>query len=160
MLLSRLTSIVLLAFITIFFAQTPSTPSTQSSMEQYADGAAPHDTQPANCRVTLPSDGVFEPRSSAFVGPSFVGPSRTPDQFLFGTEKLWTVLPADGIWRGAIPAQPGDFVYDDKLPWFRANAAFSAKDGPLTVTGKRLDGPAPAFIEIFGGIHRIPRKRR
>ncbi len=69
----------------------------------------------------------------------------------FGTEKLWTVLPNDGIWRGPIPSKLGDFAYSDKLPWFRVHPAFSLNDGPLTITGKRLDGPAPSFTETYLG---------
>jgi TonB family protein len=75
----------------------------------------------------------------------------------FGTERLGTILPVDGVWRAwSTPAQPGDFAYDNKMPWFRAHPAFSIKEGPLTITGKRLDGPAPSFIETFqvGGFAR------
>jgi len=72
------------------------------------------------------------------------------DQFWYGSSKLWTMLPIDGIWRGwQRPSKPGDFVYDNKMPWFRMHPAFSPKDGPLTITGKRLDGLAPSFTETF-----------
>src|SRR5712664_3838513 len=147
MLLSRSATVVLLAFITLLSPHMPFRPSAQRGMVQSPEGMAQHDTRPVDCRVTLPSDGVFEPPS-----PAFIGSSRTPDQFSFGTERLWTLLPADGTWRGSVPSKPGDFVYDDKLPWFRTHAAFSQKDGPLTVRGKRLDGPAPSFIETYDGI--------
>lgn len=43
-----------------------------------------------------------------------------------------------------MPRKPGDFAYDNKLP---GRGKFSYKDGPLTVTEKRLDGPAPSFTE-------------
>jgi TonB-like protein len=142
MLLSRSATVVLLAFITLLSPQIPSRPSTQGSMEQSAEEIALLDTRPANCRVTLPSDSVFEP-------PSPVSPSKTPDRFFFGTEGLWTMLPRNGTWRGPVPSKPGDFVYDDKLPWYRNQPAFSEKDDPLTVRGKRLDGPAPSFIETY-----------
>jgi hypothetical protein len=69
----------------------------------------------------------------------------------FGTERLWTLLPTDGIWRGPLPRKPGDFAYENKLPWFRLHPAFSEKDGPLTITGERLDGPAPYFTETYEG---------
>lgn len=105
------------------------------------------DTRPANCRVTLPADGVFEPRSTVFTWPS-----RTPEHFLFGTAGLFTWLPADGTWRGLVPGKPYEFAYGDKLPWFHTHAPSSEKDGPLTVTGKRLDGPGPSFIETFESI--------
>jgi hypothetical protein len=69
----------------------------------------------------------------------------------FGTEKLWTALPLDGIWSGPVPRKPGDFAYSDKLPWFRVHPAFSPNDGPLTIIGRRLDGRAPSFIETYEG---------
>jgi hypothetical protein len=146
MLLSRLATGVLLAFMTALFLQMPSVRSTERSVGQAAERGALGDVRPSNCRVTLPSDGVFEPPTPS----DFVGPSRTPNQFLFGTEKLWTVLPADGTWRGPVPSQAGDFVYSSKLPWFRTEAGFP-KDG-FTVRGKRLDGPGPSFVETFDGI--------
>jgi hypothetical protein len=72
------------------------------------------------------------------------------------------MLPVDGTWRGwQAPRQPGDFAYANKLPWFRIHPGFSRKDGPLTITGERLDGAAPRFTEtaaisgygmIMGGI--------
>jgi hypothetical protein len=142
MLLSRSATVVLLTFVALLSSQTPSSPSAQWSIEQSAEGMALQDTRPANCRVTLPSDGIYEP-------PPPVGLSKAPDQFYFGTEGLWTVLPADGTWRGSFRSKPGDFVYDNKFPWFRTRVAFSEKDGPLTVRGKRLDGPAPSFIETL-----------
>jgi hypothetical protein len=61
------------------------------------------------------------------------------------------MLPIDGIWRGwQTPKKPGDFVYENKLPWGRVDPEFSRKDDPLEITGKRLDGPAPEFTENFG----------
>ena len=144
MLLSR--SAVLLAFVALLSSQVPPSLSAQRSVEQSVEETTLHDTRPANCRVTLPSDGVFEPPSLVLVGPS-----RTPDRFFFGTEGLGTTLPADGTWRGPVPSNPGDFVYDNKLAWFRTHAAFSEKDGPLTATGKRLDGPGPSFVETYYG---------
>ena len=117
-------------------------------LQQRASAAqgAETDNRPANCRMTLPSDGRFLPPSSF---------PREPDNgagvfsFWFGTEKLWTVLPADGTWRSWASPKPDDFVYSNKLPWFRVHPAFSQEDGQLTVTGKRLDGPAPAFTASF-----------
>jgi hypothetical protein len=51
----------------------------------------------------------------------------------------------DGTWRGAIPQKPWDYAYHSKIAWFNLDPGFSWKDRPLTVTGKRLDGPAPRF---------------
>jgi hypothetical protein len=103
---------------------------------------------PANCRITLPADGEFVPPSSILAG-------RAPmeDQFGFGTEKLWSVLPRDGTWRDPVYVDPSssghlaEFAYTGRLRWFRLDPSFSEKHGPLTVTGKRLDGPAPSFTE-------------
>ena len=152
MLLSRSTNVVLLSF-SLLVLPLPSIVSAQESKEPSEEVG--QDTRPANCRVTLPSDGVFEPRSPDDVPDvpvltdGFVGPPRTPEHFLFGSAGLFTVLPADGTWRGRLPSKPHEFVYDNKLPWFRSLAAFS--DGPLTVRGKRLDGPGPSFMETFEG---------
>lgn len=107
---------------------------------------------PADCHVTLPADGEFLPPSSFHAIQSF-----PQGQFWFGTEKLWTILPIDGTWRGA-PVPPPDYAYaySMKIPWFRIHPAFSPKD-PLTITGKRLDGPAPSFSEVFWG-NAFPRE--
>lgn len=109
------------------------------------------DRLPPNCRVTLPADGRFTPRTPVPVG-FHSGFELGVDQFWYGSEKLWTYLPIDGTWRGwnrSIAGDLADFAYSNKLPWFRFHPAFSTKDGPLTVTGKRLDGPAPSFTEKF-----------
>jgi len=145
MLLSR--SAVLLTSVALLSSQVPPRLSAQGSIEQSAEATALHDTRPANCRVTLPADGVFAPPSTVSVGPS-----RTPDRFFFGTEGLWTVLPADGTLRGSGPEKPGDFAYSDKFSWFRTGAPFGEQDGPVSLKGKRLDGPAPSFIATHDSI--------
>jgi hypothetical protein len=122
-----------------------------------AQDATEADRLPANCRVTLPADGSFTPPSPVPMGPVPDGQPASSielgvDEFWYGSEKLWTVLPIDGTWRGSSPSIPGDlahFAYSNKLPWFRFHPAFSEKDGPLTITGKRLDGPASSFTEEF-----------
>jgi hypothetical protein len=158
MLLPRSLTAVMLAFVAVLVsAQTRAAPApSRNNREQPVESKVRHDTPPAACQVTLPSDGTFVPPSS-----SLAQWGRDGDQFLFGSEKLWTVLPADGIWRGPIPQKPWDFAYDSKIAWFSLDPGFSWKDRPLTVTGKRLDGPAPRFTEteplypgtgIIGGI--------
>jgi Gram-negative bacterial TonB protein C-terminal len=149
MLLSR--SAVLLTFVALLSSQVPPILCAQGSIEQSAEETTLHDTRPANCRVTLPSDGVFEAPSTVSVRPS-----RTPDRFFFGSEGLWTVLPADGTLRGSGPEKPGDFAYHDKFFWFRTHAPFLEQDGPISLRGKRLDGPAPSFIETYDGISTNP----
>jgi len=139
MLLSRSASVVLLAFLTPLSLHLPLRLSVEQNVQRSAETTTPQDVPPPNCRVTLPSAGVYEPPFPEYGPPP-------PNQFSFGTDKLWTVLPADGTWRGPHPGGSPDFVYDDKLGWFRNPAAL--KVGPLTVKGKRLDGPAPSFVEI------------
>jgi hypothetical protein len=121
-----------------------------ASLQQRANAAqsvpAESDDRPANCRMTLPADGRFVPPLPFPHEPS---DGTGVFSFWFGTEKLWTQLPTDGTWRSWESIKPGDFVYGDKLPWFGIHSAFSREDGQLTVTGKRLDGPAPSFTATF-----------
>jgi Gram-negative bacterial TonB protein C-terminal len=120
---------------------------------QDAPHGAPRVAAPASCHVTLP-DGKFAPKLSTsghgerFSGGIWYG-KRFGGGFWYGTERLWTVLPRDGVWRGSGPAGPHDFAYSNKLPWGRTNPPFRKRDDPLTVTGERLDGPAPVFTETF-----------
>jgi len=106
-----------------------------------------HQAPPANCHVTLPAEERFVPPAPTGAIDRL---KLSADQFWFGSEKLWTVLPADGTWRGTVPSKTGDFAYGDKLPWFLLHPAFSEKDERLTVTGKMLDGTAPSFTETEG----------
>ena len=108
--------------------------------------AANTENRPANCRMTLPADGRLVPPSPF---PPEPGDGTGVFSFWFGTEKLWTQLPADGTWRSWGSIKPDDFVYGNKLPWFRMHPAFSLSDGQLAVTGRRLDGPAPSFTATF-----------
>lgn len=138
----RLFVLVSSLFVLPFFLAKQGTAEAQSA----ADGV------PANCHVTLPADGEFVPPISFHV------PLSLPQgQFWFGTEKLWTILPIDGTWRGWSGAidPDSDYAYSMKIPWFRVHPAFSPKD-PLTITGKRIDGPAPSFSEVFWG-NAFPR---
>jgi|SRR5271165_2730058 len=145
MLLVKRTTIVVLASAALLASGQEPNPKTG----QYASGSKP----PASCHVTLP-DGKFTPKLStsghselssagAWYGGGFGG------GVWYGTEKLWTVLPRDGVWMGSGPRGPHDFAYDNKLPWGRTNPPFRRTDDPLTVTGKRLDGLAPVFTETF-----------
>jgi hypothetical protein len=148
MLLSRSTSVVLLAFVTPLFLHMPFSPFVQENVERSTEKGSAQDMPPANCHVTLPSDGAYEPPFPESGPPG-------PHRFYFGTEKLWTVLPTDGTWRGPYSgAARDDFVYSDKLTWLRNPAVL--KVGTLTIDGRRLDGPAPSFIETneFFGYNR------
>ena len=121
--------------------------------KQRAEAQSAADRVPASCHVTLPADGEFVPPISLHVPLSF-----PRGQFWFGTEKLWTILPIDGMWRGWRGANDSasDYAYSMKIPWFRFHPAFSSKE-PLTIRGKRLDGSAPSFSEVFWG-NAFPRE--
>lgn len=88
-----------------------------------------------NCPVTRPPK------------PSFIPPAPyhryapSPGEFWYGTDSLWTALPRTGVWS-ALPHNPEG--YTQKVFWWRKG--YSRKDEPepqLSVTGRRLDGPAP-----------------
>jgi hypothetical protein len=142
MLLSRLPGFIAMGLIGLTFSS--------SAAEQPAEKMATQNTPPASCRVTLPEDGSFTPPAPFPSDPESDhplswGPPSGSKRFWFGTAKLWTVLPVDGVWRAlSFPAE-GDYAYFNKLAWF--HQAFPKDHGPLTITGKRLDGPAPSFTE-------------
>ncbi|MGD1024651.1 MAG: hypothetical protein ABR880_17830 [Candidatus Sulfotelmatobacter sp.] len=154
MLLPRSATVIALTFAAMSAAaQTPPAPSA-ADRQQPAKATALPDAAPASCRVTLPSDGRFLPPAPLSGDPAKNMSGLGTGQFWFGSSKLWTMLPLDGTWRAWQASQPGDFAYSNKLPWFRMHPGFSGKDGSLTVTGKRLDGPAPVFTETeetYGG---------
>src|SRR5438445_5314916 len=52
------------------------------------------DAIPATCAVTKPY------HTSLFVPPSPYEAKTAKTQFWFGTDRLWTNLPIDGIWKG------------------------------------------------------------
>lgn len=96
------------------------------------------DDPPQTCRTTRPPVQPFVPPSPY--------PAKPPDpgHFWFGTEKLWTMLPADGTWLGLPHYRPTDSAYRQKIFWWRKGYYWRAEPNPrLTVTGRRLDAPAP-----------------
>jgi hypothetical protein len=142
LLVSRATIVVLASIALLAAGQESAATPAQS---------AKGDQPPASCHITLP-DGKFAPKLSKSGHGELSSPGARYGGWFggdvwYGTEKLWTVLPRDGVWRGSGPAGPHDFAYDNKLPWGRTNPPFRRRDDPLTVTGKRLDGPAPVFTE-------------
>lgn len=89
---------------------------------------------PDNCPVTR----HFQ--SSVFIPPFPYPATPSPNHFWFGTDRLWTSLPADGIW-GAVPGS--NRTYREKLFYWRAGYDARLEQPLLTVTGIRLDAPAP-----------------
>ena len=85
---------------------------------------------PENCPVTRPPDPRFVPPEP--------WPERPPSdrRFWYGSEALWTALPADGTWA--------QLTRGEKVWWW--NEAFDGRvegQPDLGVTARRLDGPAP-----------------
>ena len=102
---------------------------------------------PDSCPVT-------KPPLMAFIPPSPYPTELPADAFWLGAENLWTELPMDGTWKG-LPVwtaaeqaaeddsyRPTGPAFRNKLVWWHEGYDWRIDD-PLTVTGKRLDAPAP-----------------
>ena len=99
------------------------------------------DDPPATCLATRPPSPPFVPPSPYPAEPPGGG------RFWFGTEKLWTALPAEGAWRGLPHYRPTDSSYRQKIFWWREGYDWLADPTPkLTVRGRRLDAPAPLLV--------------
>lgn len=137
MLFSRPARVTLPVFFALALALGTTNLWGQTTGEQ-AGSAELNNRPPSTCNVTLPSEiNAVRATRVGIGGDGMVA--------AYGTEKFRTLLPTDGIWRGRISNSPDEFAYDNKLPWL---GDFSYTDGPITVTGKRLDGSAPSFTEI------------
>src|ERR1700719_3904471 len=55
-----------------------------------------------------------------FVPPAPYSGELGPGSFWFGTDKLWTALPADGFWNGLPHYTPDDPTFRQKLFFWRA----------------------------------------
>jgi len=94
---------------------------------------------PKSCPVTKPANPPFVPLSPYPARPS-------PDQFWFGTDKLWTHLPVSGTWRLA-NHPPGDATFGQKLAFWRYGYnAYTEPRPNLTVRGKRIDRHATPLL--------------
>jgi|SRR5271169_3428789 len=93
---------------------------------------------PDSCTVTKSADYSFIPPSPYRAHPS-------PGNFWFGTDKLWTELPVTGTWSILPDYTPTDQTYyRNKLGFWRQGYDPHIEPRPnLTVTGRRIDGPAP-----------------
>ena len=92
---------------------------------------------PTDCPLTVPQDPLFTP------------PSPYPDlgfegEFWYGSNSLWTAIPQNGVWSGLLYNPEG---YTQKVFWWREGYVWTEEPEPaLTVTGERLDVPAPPLI--------------
>ena len=85
---------------------------TSAQVNDRQQNTASVDAQDAalsTCPVTQPLTSGFLPSSP--VPASSVGLGSVGQVAAYGTEKLSTMLPIDGIWRGPTPKVPGDFAY-------------------------------------------------
>ncbi|HSF15823.1 MAG TPA: hypothetical protein VLK65_09740 [Vicinamibacteria bacterium] len=109
---------------------------------------------PTSCPVSLPPETPFTPPTPY--------PTEAPyGTFWWGTEGLWTMLRADGTWRGVPPDRGYRRGYRDKVFWWRPGYDGRVEPRPeLEVTGRRIDAEAPPFTvpsatnahsEDFGG---------
>jgi hypothetical protein len=93
----------------------------------------PHDP-PANCPITRPPDPPFTP-PVPYSNLGFKG------EFWYGSSSLWTAVRQNGVWE-ALPNNPEG--YTQKVFWWRDGYVWNEEPEPaLTVTGERLDAPAP-----------------
>ncbi|SRR5579862_1001751 len=93
------------------------------------------------CPVTKPEDHPFVPP------PPYLAKAPTPKTFWYGTDELWTLLPADGTWAGLPHYTPNDPTFRQKLFFWHEGYNWRAEPQPsLTVTGRRLDAPAPPLM--------------
>jgi len=111
-------------------------PTIASSATSGALSATVAAVPPASCPITQPANPPFIPPS-----PYPPTPPLYAGEFWYGTEALWTMLRADGTW-GRLPYANG--LYTQKVFWWRQGYDYRTDPMPdLTVTGRRLDVPAP-----------------
>ena len=90
---------------------------------------------PSSCPVTKPNQ--------PFVPPAPYPAQPSLGRFWFGTDRLWTAIPVSGTWSGLPHYTPTDPTYRQKLPFWRQGYDPHTEPLPdLTVTGRRIDGPA------------------
>ena len=146
MLLSRSPSFIAVALIGLTFRLTASAAVAQERQrEQPAERISTQDIPPANCRVTLPENGSFTPPAPLPSDPNSEplswGAPTGSKLFWFGTAKLWTVLPTDGIWRALTFSAEGDYAY---LTNSRGSIRlFPRIVGRLRLPGKGSTAPRP-----------------
>ncbi len=85
---------------------------------------------------------VTPPPQTPFVAPAPYHPHAPwAGTSWYGTNRLWTVLPSEGVWSGLARNADG---YGQKVFWWREGYSWTEDPTPqLTVTGRRLDAPAP-----------------
>ena len=108
----------------------------------YPKTAVFQDNVPRGCPTTRPP-------TRSFVPPAPYSDKTIPGVFWFGTKKLWTQLPTDGMWRHLPHDGSVEKPFRQKIFWWREGYDVPSEPQPmLTVTGKRLDSSAsPIFAD-------------
>jgi hypothetical protein len=145
--------------------QAAAAPAPTFSATAIADGLAiPTPAHASPAATPLPSSGAptdqstcptTKPPARPFIPPApypTTPPSLYAGQFWHGSDGLWTMLFADGAWRNLPRSGAG---YGQKTFWWRSGYDPRADPNPaLTVTGRRLDGPAPT-LSATGATHGL-----
>ena len=120
-------------FIILASLLTACGPSDNQAIASTGATITPNDLK--SCPVTqLPNSQFIAP-------PPYPQDAPAPSQFWYGTDHLWTMLPKDGVWA-ALPHNPEG--YTQKVFWWRKGYSWRDEPQPqLTLTGQRLDAPAP-----------------
>jgi hypothetical protein len=110
-----------------------SLPEKTNPVDFVTSEVVPH-RPPENCPITVPQNPLFIP-PSPYDSMGFEG------EFWYGSNSLWTAVRESGVWE-ALPHNPGG--YTQKVFWWRDGYVWTEEPEPaLTVTGERLDAPAP-----------------
>jgi hypothetical protein len=110
----------------------PAVAQQPGTAPEHTTGTSPSTGVPETCPVTKESDRPFVPPMTPF--DRWL---RTPNSRWFGTDNLWTTLPADGTWS------QNQSKARRKLFWFKQGYDYTEPQPRLTVTGRRLDAPPP-----------------
>lgn len=92
---------------------------------------------PSACPLTVPSQPGFVPP-----GPYPPQPPPLYDAIWYGSAGLWTMLNVNGESWHELPRQ-GDALIQKTLWWREGYSAFDDPAPSISVSGRRLDGPAP-----------------
>jgi len=106
----------------------------QSNSADSAQSEVVSQDPPVSCPITQPPSPAFTP-PSPYANLGFAG------EFWYGSNSLWTAVRQNGVWD-ALPHNPQG--YTQKVFWWREGYVWNEEPEPsLTVTGERLDAPAP-----------------
>jgi hypothetical protein len=94
---------------------------------------------PQSCPITRPASSPFVPPAPYAPDAPFRG------RFWYGTEALWAMPSADGLWHRLVTPQG----VRNKVFWWSSRWDWRSDMKPaLTVTARRLDGDAPS-LRVF-----------